>query len=92
MALLKEAEICLSRGWLRCAEQTQLAATYITSLGHCSSELLLRGIEDVFLKVEGLYDTFTTNTHCSLAQLRVVENAVLALSPREKTMHIWAIC
>lgn len=60
-------------------DQTKLARAYATTLGQASVEFALKRIEELFQKLEGVHDTFTTTTHFSASRLELVEAVVLAV-------------
>jgi hypothetical protein len=59
--------------------QTKLACDYVTSLGQAPLEFSTPRILELFRKVTGVQDAFTTNSHYSLSRLDVIEAAILAL-------------
>jgi hypothetical protein len=64
---------------LRPAEQTDLACAYAQALGQAPVRLALGRVEELFGRLTGVADSQITNTHFSLARLRLVEAAVLAV-------------
>jgi hypothetical protein len=58
--------------------RTELACAYATALGHAPSEQARQALEELFEKLEGIGDTFTTSEHYGVCQLRVIEAVVLA--------------
>jgi FtsH ternary system domain X7 len=60
-------------------EQTNLAVAYMDALGQAPVSLALPRVEEVFHQLHGVRDTQLTKTHYSLAQLRLIEAAVLAV-------------
>jgi hypothetical protein len=60
-------------------EQTRLACAYAATLGQAPAELTLRGIEELFQKLERVRDDLLPNSHYSLSQLDVIEAVVLAV-------------
>lgn len=61
------------------AYRTKLACRYVEALGQLPVEIALKRFEELFQRLNQLYDTFTTNSHYSLSQLQVVEAVVLAV-------------
>ena len=59
--------------------QTELAYAYASALVMAPARLAINGVEELFERLTGVSDTLITNTHYSLAKLRVVEGAVLAV-------------
>ncbi|MFO0810392.1 MAG: hypothetical protein U0746_17345 [Gemmataceae bacterium] len=60
-------------------DQTNLACAYVAALGHAPPRLAMGRVEEVFQRLQGVSDRAFTATHYSLAQLRLVEAAVLAV-------------
>ena len=60
-------------------QQTELACAYATALGQAPVRLALGRVEELFQRLHGVSDTLITNSHYSLARLRLVEAAVLAV-------------
>jgi len=60
-------------------EQTNLAVAYMDALGQAPFSLALPRVEEVFHQLGGIKDSLLTKTHYSLAQLRLIEAAVLAV-------------
>jgi hypothetical protein len=48
-------------------------------LGQAPLELAQRRLEELYHRLEGIRDTFTTNSHYSLSQLDLVEAVVLSV-------------
>ena len=61
-------------------QQTELACTYAAALGHVPIRLALKGVEELFVRLPALSDNLVTNTHFSLAKLRLVEAAIRAVA------------
>jgi hypothetical protein len=57
-------------------QQTDLVCAYAAALGHAPVRLALNGVEELFTRLPALSDNLVTNTHYSLAKLRLVEAAV----------------
>jgi hypothetical protein len=64
---------------LRCREQTDLACAYARTLGYAPAALAQGHLEELFSRLEGVRDTFTTNSHYSLSHLDVIEAVVLSV-------------
>jgi hypothetical protein len=59
--------------------QTALACAYATALAQAPLDLSMPRILELFRKVAGVQDAYTTNSHYSLSRLDVIEAAILAL-------------
>jgi hypothetical protein len=77
--ILDKARALLFKGDLIPVEQTALACAYVTTLGQAPMDLALPRIIELFRKLKGVFDTFTTHSHFSLSRLNVVEAVVFAL-------------
>lgn len=60
-------------------EQTSLACAYATTLAQAPVELAVQRLLELCRRVDGIQDTFTTNSHYSLSRLDLAEAVVLAL-------------
>jgi hypothetical protein len=78
-AVIDEVRSLLFANRLPPADQTGLVRAYATSLGQAPAPLALERLEEIFRKVERVNDALTTRSHFSLAQLAVIEAAVLAV-------------
>ncbi len=78
-AALDEARQLLYRNELTPAQQTELACAYVAALGHAPVRLALGRVEEAFQRLQGVTDSMITNSHYSLARLRLVEEAVRAV-------------
>jgi hypothetical protein len=79
-AVLEEArQILLGNEVQDSTEQTNLAVAYVDALGQAPVSLALPRVEEVFHQLHGVKDSLLTKTHYSLAQLRLIEAAVLAV-------------
>jgi hypothetical protein len=67
-------------------EKTKLAAAYAATLGQAPQELAQKRLEEIFAKVVGIKDTFTTGRHYYKLHLDVVEAVVLAVVSDDFTM------
>jgi hypothetical protein len=77
--IIDQVRALLYRGQLIPVDQTALACTYVATLGQAPAELALKGIEELFDKLERIRDTYETNSHYSLSQLMVIEALVLSI-------------
>jgi hypothetical protein len=77
--VVEEVRRQLFRNNLPRPQQTRLACTYVGALAQAPVELALKAIEELFEKLDGIHDTFTTNAHFGLSQLDLVEAVVLAV-------------
>jgi hypothetical protein len=59
--------------------RTALAKAYATALSQVPVELAQQRFEELFQKLEGILDNFTTNEYYSQFQIQVVEAVVLAI-------------
>jgi hypothetical protein len=85
-AVLNVARATLFQNVLDAARQTELACTYAATLGYAPVEQAQTRVDELFHKLEGIRDTFTTSSHYSRFQLALVENVVLALVSEEFTL------
>jgi hypothetical protein len=67
-------------------ERTALTRAYASALGQAPVEVAQERFEELFEKLEGILDTFTTNDHYSQCQLQVVEAVVLAVVSDDFTL------
>jgi FtsH ternary system domain X7 len=67
-------------------EQTQLARAYALTVGQAPVEAAQKRLEELFHKLKGVKDTYTTSTHYSLSQLDVVEAVVLSVVNEDSSM------
>jgi hypothetical protein len=78
-AILRAARGSLLHGEpLQPRDQTQLAVAYVRSLAWAPLETTAVYLQELFDRLEGVRDTYTTASHFSVSQLDVVEAAVLA--------------
>jgi hypothetical protein len=71
---------------LSCKEKTSLACTYAGTVGQAPVEAAQKRLEELFQKLTGIRDTYTTNTYYSLSQLDVIEGVVLAVVSDDFTL------
>jgi len=78
-AAFDEARQALFSRLLPPRERTRLACSYLAALGHGSVPTAFARIEEIFQALPAVTDQLSTNSHFSLARLRVVEAAILAV-------------
>jgi hypothetical protein len=76
---LDDTRLVLFSGRLTPKDQVPIACAYAQALGHAPIRMALGRVEEIFQRLQNVHDQFSTNTHFSLARLRVVEAAVLAI-------------
>jgi hypothetical protein len=76
--VLEAARALLFGGGLAWPEKLLLAVGYAGALGRAPAKVTQARLEELFQRLGGLRDTYTLNQYFSLAQLDVVEAAVLA--------------
>jgi hypothetical protein len=67
-------------------EKMRLACAYASAMGHAPPEVAQKRIEELFDRLEGVWDNHLTKSHYSTFQLRVVEAVVLALVSDDFTL------
>src|SRR5262249_57369465 len=77
--VLDQARALLLSAELLPVEQTALACAYVTTLGQAPIELALARMLELFRKLEGVHDPYTTSTHYSRSRLDLVEAMILSL-------------
>jgi cellulose synthase operon protein C len=77
--ILDRARTVLFKGDLRAVEQTALACAYVNTLGQAPLELAQPRVLELFRKLKGVYDTYTTHSHYSLSRLDLVEAVILSM-------------
>jgi hypothetical protein len=77
--ILQAARGVLLAGYLPPRDQTQLAAAYAIAVGHGPLETGQARLEELFRRVFGIRDTYTSASHFSVSQLDVIEAVVLAV-------------
>jgi hypothetical protein len=78
--VVQAARTLLFKNELPSREQTHLASAYAKAVGQAPVEVAQKRLEELFTKLEGTKDTFTTNSHYSLSHLNVVEAVVMAVA------------
>ncbi len=66
--------------------QKEVACAYLSALGQAPMELALARVMELFRRLEGISDSFTTSSHYSLSRLEVAESVVLALASDDFAM------
>jgi hypothetical protein len=79
VAVLDEVRTLLFEGNLPPRDQQRLACAYAASLGQAPVETALPRLEELFARLGGISDRFTTRSHYSLSQLQVIEAVVRAV-------------
>jgi hypothetical protein len=59
-------------------EQLDLAVAYAQTVGQAPIEIAQRRLEELFTDLEGVRDTFTTNSHYNISKLCLIDSVVLA--------------
>ncbi len=77
--IVEEAKRLLYKGNLPHQEKRGLACTLVNTLGQAPFDWALRGLEEMFNKLQGIFDTFTTNDYYGQSQLDVIETVVLSI-------------
>jgi hypothetical protein len=84
--VIAAARQMLFKDELSCKEKTLLACTYAGTVGQAPVEIAQKRLEELFQKLSGIRDTYTTNTYYSLSQLDVIESVVLAVVSDDFTL------
>jgi hypothetical protein len=77
--ILDKARATLFKGDLIPVDQTTLACAYVATLGQAPMDLALPRIIELFRKLKGVFDSYTTTSHYSLTRLNVAEAVIFAL-------------
>jgi hypothetical protein len=77
--VLEAGRTLLFRARLKPQDQTDLACAYARTLGQAPVGMTQQRLEELFEKLDGVRDSFTTNSHYGLLQIEVIEAAVLAV-------------
>jgi hypothetical protein len=85
--VLQAARSALLNGDLSPREQTQLTVGYAGALGQGPVGTGRARLEELFRRLGGVRDTYTTSTHFSVSQLDVVEAVVLAVVSDQGLAH-----
>src|SRR5207248_2711905 len=73
---LDEARELLYKGSLYYLPQSKLAYAYVAALSQAPPDLAVQGLDEMFAKLDRVYDCNVTNKHFSLSQLLLVEAVV----------------
>jgi hypothetical protein len=84
--VVQAARALLFKEQLEHKDQTALACNYAATLGQAPVEVAQQRLEEVFQKLRGVRDNWTTNKFYSLSQLKVVEAVVLAVVSDDFTL------
>jgi hypothetical protein len=84
--ILQTVRGLLYRDELAYREKTALACVYAGTVGQAQVEVAQKRLEEIFQKLTGIRDTYTTNNYYSLSQLDVIEAVVLAVASDDFTM------
>jgi hypothetical protein len=78
-AVVEEARRLLYTGTLDSHKQYPLAIAYIATLTEAPVDQALRGIEELFDRLQRVQDGFESNSHFAVRHLSVIESVVLAV-------------
>jgi len=84
--LLDEARTAMLSGKWMASDLAKTTCAYLAALGQVPMEFALARMLEVFRKVEGIYDNYTTVSHYSLTRYIVVEAMMLALVSEDLTL------
>ncbi len=84
-AVTKTARAVLFSKPLPAPKKAPIACAYAAVLGQAPVEVARERVEELFAKLEGLPDTFTTSDHYARFQLELVEAVVLAVASDDFT-------
>jgi hypothetical protein len=84
--VVQTARALLLKAELEPRDQTPLACVYAATLGQAPVEMAQQRLEELFQKLKGVRDNWTTNHYYSLSQLKVVEAVVLAVVSDDFTL------
>jgi hypothetical protein len=84
--LLRRDLLASSAASVSAVPQKEVACAYLSALGQAPMDLALARVMELFRRLEGIGDSFTTTTHYSLSRLEVVEAVVLALASDDFAM------
>jgi hypothetical protein len=84
--VLQKTRDLLFRGDLQARDQTKLACSYAETVGQAPPEVAQKLLSEVFEKLRGVKDTYTTSSHFSVSQLDVVEAVVMAVVSDDFTL------
>lgn len=85
-AWLAQVRTVLLEGKVDRLDQTKLACAYVSALGQAPTDFALQALDELLANLQRVYDGYLTNSHYSLAKLRVVEAIVMAVVTEEFAM------
>jgi hypothetical protein len=77
--VLEQARQVLLVGSLWLPEHGSLACAYACAIGHAPVTIAQERLEEIFTRMHGIKDHYTTSSYFSLSQLRLVEAVVLSV-------------
>lgn len=86
-AVLDEVRDLLFSAELAAVPQKKLACAYAAALGQAPVDEAMPRFTEMFKKLKGIQDSFTTNTHFSLSHLDLIEAVLLAMVSDDFTMN-----
>lgn len=84
--ILQTVRSLLFRDELGHKEKTALACVYAATVGQAPVDVAQKRLEEIFQKLTGIRDTYTTSPYYSRSQLDVIEAVVLAVASDDFTM------
>jgi hypothetical protein len=81
--VLQKTRDLLFRGELQARDKTKLACSYAETVGQAPPEMAQKLLSEVFEKLKGVKDTYTSSMHFSVSQLEVVEAVVMGVFFRD---------
>ena len=85
--VLDEVRDLLFSNELPAMPQKKLACAYASALGQAPVDDAIPRFTELFKKLKGITDSFTTNTHFSLSHLDLIEAVLLAMVSDDFTMN-----
>jgi cellulose synthase operon protein C len=85
-SVLQAVRSLLFRENLGYREKTALACVYAITIGQAQVEVAQKRLEEIFQKLNGIRDGYTTKDYYSLTQLNVIEAVVLAVASDDFTL------
>ncbi len=86
-AVMDEVRELLFTGELPAVIQKKLACAYAAALGQAPVGDAIPRFQQMFQKLKGIQDSFTTNTHFALSHLDLIESVLLAMVSDDFTMN-----
>lgn len=86
-AVLNEVRDLLFSAELAAVPQKKLVCAYAAALGQAPVDEAMPRFTELFKKLKGIQDSFTTNTHFSLSHLDLIEAVLLAMVSDDFTMN-----